>query len=192
MENIYDKIQESANFIESKSEVKPSIGLILGSGLGVLADEIQNPVKIKYNEIPNFPVSTVEGHEGCLVLGELEGKMVVAMQGRFHYYEGYTQQEITFPVRVMKALGVNTIVVTNAAGGANTNFKPGDLMLIKDHIKLSGNNPLIGKNDQRLGPRFPDMSSAYTPKYIDVVKECANKLNIELQEGVYAFFSGPT
>ena len=180
MENIYDKIQESANFIESKSEVKPSIGLILGSGLGVLADEIQNPVKIKYNEIPNFPVSTVEGHEGCLVLGELEGKMVVAMQ------------EITFPVRVMKALGVNTIVVTNAAGGANTNFKPGDLMLIKDHINLSGNNPLIGKNDQRLGPRFPDMSSAYTPKYIDVVKECANKLNIELQEGVYAFFSGPT
>ena len=163
MENIYDKIQESANFIESKSEVKPSIGLILGSGLGVLADEIQNPVKIKYNEIPNFPVSTVEG-----------------------------QQEITFPVRVMKALGVNTIVVTNAAGGANTNFKPGDLMLIKDHINLSGNNPLIGKNDQRLGPRFPDMSSAYTPKYIDVVKECANKLNIELQEGVYAFFSGPT
>ena len=141
MENIYDKIQESANFIESKSEVKPSIGLILGSGLGVLADEIQNPVKIKYNEIPNFPVSTVEGHEGCLVLGELEGKMVVAMQGRFHYYEGYTQQEITFPVRVMKALGVNTIVVTNAAGGANTNFKPGDLMLIKDHINLSGNNP---------------------------------------------------
>ena len=192
MENIYDKIQESANFIESKSEVKPSIGLILGSGLGVLADEIQNPVKIKYNEIPNFPVSTVEGHEGCLVLGELECKMVVAMQGRFHYYEGYTQQEITFPVRVMKALGVNTIVVTNAAGGANTNFKPGDLMLIKDHINLSGNNPLIGKNDQRLGPRFPDMSSAYTPKYIDVVKECANKLNIELQEGVYAFFSGPT
>ena len=179
MENIYDKIQESANFIESKSEVKPSIGLILGSGLGVLADEIQNPVKIKYNEIPNFPVSTVEGHEGCLVLGELEGKMVVAMQGRFHYYEGYTQQEITFPVRVMKALGV-------------TNFKPGDLMLIKDHINLSGNNPLIGKNDLRLGPRFPDMSSAYTPKYIDVVKECANKLNIELQEGVYAFFSGPT
>ena len=171
MENIYDKIQESAKFIESKSEVKPSIGLILGSGLGVLANEIQNPVKIKYNEIPNFPVSTVEGHEGCLVLGELEGKMVVAMQGRFHYYEGYTQQEITFPVRVMKALGVNTIVVTNAAGGANTNFKPGDLMLIKDHINLSGNNPLIGKNDQRLGPRFPDMSSAYTPKYIDVVKE---------------------
>lgn len=192
MENIYDKIQESANFIQSKFEVKPTIGLILGSGLGVLADEIKNPVKIKYNEIPNFPVSTVEGHEGCLVLGELEGKMVVAMQGRFHYYEGYTQQEITFPVRVMKALGVNTIVVTNAAGGSNINFKPGDLMVIKDHINLSGNNPLIGKNDQRLGPRFPDMSSAYTPKYIAMVKEWAKKLNIELQEGVYAFFSGPT
>jgi len=192
MENIFDKIQESAKFIQSKCDVKPSIGLILGSGLGVLADEIQNPVKINYNEIPNFPVSTVEGHAGCLVLGELEGKMVVAMQGRFHYYEGYTQQEITFPVRVMKALGVNTIVVTNAAGGANTNFKPGDLMLIKDHINLSGNNPLIGKNDQRLGSRFPDMSTAYTTKYINVVKECAKELNIELQEGVYAFFSGPT
>ena len=192
MENIYDRIQESAQFIQSKSEVKPQIGLILGSGLGVLADEIQNPVKINYSEIPNFPVSTVEGHEGCLVLGELEGKMVVAMQGRFHYYEGYTQQEITFPVRVMKALGVKTIVVTNAAGGANTNFKPGDLMLIKDHINLSGNNPLIGKNDQKLGPRFPDMSTAYTTKYINMVKECAKELNIELQEGVYAFFSGPT
>ena len=192
MENIYERIQESAQFIQSKCEVKPQIGLILGSGLGVLADEIQNPVKIKYNEIPNFPVSTVEGHEGCLVLGELEGKMVVAMQGRFHYYEGYTQQEITFPVRVMKALGVNTIVVTNAAGGANTNFKPGDLMLIKDHINLSGNNPLIGPNDNRLGVRFPDMSTAYTPKYRELAKECAKELGIEVQEGVYTFFSGPT
>ena len=179
MKNIYDKIQESTKFIQSKYDIKPSIGLILGSGLGVLADEIQNPVKIKYNEIPNFPVSTVEGHEGCLVLGELEGKIVVAMQGRFHYYEGYTQQEITFPVRVMKALGVDTIVVTNAAGGANKEFKPGDLMIIKDHINLSGNNPLIGKNDQRLGPRFPDMSSAYTTKYINVIKQCAKELNIK-------------
>ena len=192
MENIYDKIQESAKFIESKSEVKPSIGLILGSGLGVLADEIQNPVKIKYNEIPNFPVSTVEGHEGCLVLGELEGKMVVAMQGRFHYYEGYSMEAITFPVRVMKALGVETIFVTNAAGGANKDFKPGDLMIITDHINLSGNNPLIGPNDNRIGTRFPDMSSAYTKEYIELARKCADKLNIKVQEGVYAFFSGPT
>ena len=192
MENIFDKIQESAKFIQSKCDVKPSIGLILGSGLGVLADEIQNPVKINYNEIPNFPVSTVEGHAGCLVIGELEGKMVVAMQGRFHYYEGYTQQEITFPVRVMKALGVETVVVTNAAGGANKNFNPGDLMVIKDHINLSGCNPLIGSNDERFGPRFPDMSTAYQPKNVELVKECAKELNMNIQEGVYAFFSGPT
>ena len=144
MKNMFDKVQESADFIKAKIDVNPQVGLILGSGLGILADEIENPVKINYNEIPNFPVSTVEGHAGCLVIGTLEGKNVVAMQGRFHYYEGYSQQEITFPVRVMKALGVETVVVTNAAGGANKNFNPGDLMVIKDHINLSGCNPLIG------------------------------------------------
>ena len=192
MNNMFDKIQESADFIKGKSNTQPKIGLILGSGLGVLADEIQNPVKIKYNDIPNFPISTVEGHAGQLVIGNLEGKEVVAMQGRFHYYEGYSQQEITFPVRVMKALGVDTIVVTNAAGGANVNFEPGDLMVIKDHINLSGSNPLIGKNDERFGPRFPDMSTAYKPKYVELVKECAKELNMKIQEGVYAFFSGPT
>ena len=192
MSNMFDRINESANFIKSKSDIQPKIGLILGSGLGVLGDEIEKATKIKYNDIPNFPISTVEGHAGCLVLGELEGKSVVAMQGRFHYYEGYSQQEITFPVRVMKALGVETIIVTNAAGGANKDFKPGDLMIIKDHINLSGSNPLIGKNEDKLGPRFPDMSTAYTPKYIDVVRQCAKELNIDVQEGVYAFFSGPT
>lgn len=192
MNNMFNKIQETAEFINARINTQPKIGLILGSGLGVLADEIQNPVKINYNDIPNFPVSTVEGHAGCLVLGSLEGKDVVAMQGRFHYYEGYSQQEITFPVRVMKALGVETIIVTNAAGGANTNFKPGDLMVIKDHINLSGSNPLIGSNDNRLGPRFPDMSTAYKPKYINLVKKCAKELNMNIQEGVYAFFSGPT
>ncbi|MEG1310878.1 MAG: purine-nucleoside phosphorylase [Romboutsia sp.] len=192
MNNIFDKIRESAEFIKSKSDIVPKIGLILGSGLGVLGDEIQNPIKIKYNDIPNFPVSTVEGHAGCLVIGELEGKEVVAMQGRFHYYEGYTQQEITFPVRVMKALGVETIIVTNAAGGANVDYKPGDLMVIRDHINLSGNNPLIGTNDDRLGVRFPDMSTAYKPQYVELVKSCAKELNMKIQEGVYAFFSGPT
>ena len=192
MNNMFDKIQESADFIKGKSNTQPKIGLILGSGLGVLADEIQNAVKIKYNDIPNFPISTVEGHAGQLVIGNLEGKEVVAMQGRFHYYEGYSQQEITFPVRVMKALGVDTIVVTNADGVANVNFEPGDLMVIKDHINLSGSNPLIGKNDERFGPRFPDMSTAYKPKYVELVKECAKELNMKIQEGVYAFFSGPT
>jgi purine-nucleoside phosphorylase len=189
---MFDKVKESAKFIQSKTDLSPTIGLILGSGLGVLADEIENPVKINYSDIPNFPVSTVEGHAGCLVIGTLEGKKVVAMQGRFHYYEGYSQREITFPVRVMKALGVNTIVVTNAAGGSNVEFNPGDLMVIKDHINLSGSNPLMGANDERFGPRFPDMSKAYTPKYIQLVKECAKELNIKIQEGVYAFFSGPT
>lgn len=189
---MFEKIQETKEFIQTKYSNQPKIGLILGSGLGVLADEIEEPIKIKYTDIPNFPVSTVEGHEGCLVLGTLQGKEVVAMQGRFHYYEGYSQREITFPVRVMKALGVETIIVTNAAGGCNKEFTPGDLMIIKDHINLSGSNPLIGANDNRLGPRFPDMSKAYTPKYIDLVRECANKLNIKMQEGVYAYFSGPT
>ena len=189
MSNMFDMISESAEFIKSKSSTQPKVGLILGSGLGVLADEIENATKINYNDIPNFPVSTVEGHAGCLVLGELEGKSVVAMQGRFHYYEGYSQQQITFPVRVMKALGVETIIVTNAAGGSNKNFKPGDLMIIKDHINLSGSNPLIGKNENKLGPRFPDMSTAYTPKYIDLVRKCANELNMNIQEGVYLLFS---
>lgn len=192
MNNMFDKIQESAEFIKGQASVQPKVGLILGSGLGVLADQITDCIKIKYNDIPNFPVSTVEGHAGQLVIGNLEGKTVIAMQGRFHYYEGYSQQEITFPIRVMKALGVDTVVVTNAAGGANPNFKPGDLMVIKDHINLSGNNPLIGKNDERLGARFPDMSTAYTPKYVQLVKECAKDLNMNIKEGVYAFFSGPT
>ena len=192
MKNLFDRIEETANYIKTKTDIKPIIGLILGSGLGVLADEIENPVKIKYDEIPNFPVSTVEGHAGCLVIGTLEGKRVVAMQGRFHYYEGYSQREITFPVRVMKALGVETIFVTNAAGGANKDFKPGDLMIITDHINLSGNNPLIGSNDNRIGTRFPDMSAAYTKEYVELAKKCADKLNIKVQEGVYAFFSGPT
>ena len=189
---MFNKVQQSAEFINNKISIQPKIGLILGSGLGVLGDEIEEAVKIKYNEILNFPESTVEGHAGCLVVGKLQGKDVIAMQGRFHYYEGYTQQEITFPVRVMKALGVETIIVTNAAGGANKEYTPGDLMIIKDHINLSGNNPLMGKNDERFGVRFPDMSTAYSPKYIDVVKDCARDLNIDIKEGVYAFFSGPT
>ncbi len=192
MKNLHSNILESAEYIKSKITVQPTIGLILGSGLGVLADEIEDKVEISYNDIPNFPVSTVEGHKGQLVIGKLQGKNVVAMQGRFHYYEGYTMQNTTFPVRVMKALGVETIFVTNAAGGANKDFKPGDLMIITDHINLGGNNPLIGPNDAQLGVRFPDMSTAYTPQYIELARECAKELNINTQEGVYAFFTGPT
>ena len=192
MKNLYERIQESAENIKSKINNTPEKGLILGSGLGVLGDEIENPVIIKYDEIPNFPVSTVEGHSGQLVIGNLEGKFVIAMQGRFHFYEGYSMETVTFPVRVMKELGVKTVIVTNAAGGANKDFKPGDLMIIKDHINLSGNHPLIGPNDNRLGVRFPDMSTAYTPKYRELAKECAKELGIEVQEGVYTFFSGPT
>ena len=192
MNNLYEKIQESAKYIGSKINIKPQIGLILGSGLGVLGDEVENPTIIKYNEVPNFPVSTVEGHAGQLVIGKLEGKDVVVMQGRFHYYEGYPMQDVTFPVRVMKALGVETIIVTNAAGGSNESFTPGDLMIITDHINFGGNNPLIGPNDNRLGVRFPDMSKAYTPELIDLARNTANELGINVKEGVYMFLTGPT
>ena len=188
---MYEEIRESSKFIKENSKVKPKIGLILGSGLGGLADELEDAEALNYKDIPNFPVSTVEGHSGKLVLGKLQGKEVVAMQGRFHYYEGYSQSEITFPVRVMKDLGVEVIIVTNAAGGVNMGFVPGDLMIIEDHINFSGSNPLIGKNDDRLGDRFPDMSSAYSLKYREIVKNTARDLGIELKQGVYMYFSGP-
>ncbi|HBG8277315.1 TPA: purine-nucleoside phosphorylase [Clostridioides difficile] len=188
---MFEKIAQSSKFINSKSDIKPKIGLILGSGLGDLANDIEDPVAIKYSEIPNFPVSTVAGHAGQLVIGKLEGKEVIAMQGRFHYYEGYSQKEATFPVRVMKELRVEILIVTNAAGGVNKEFKAGDLMLIRDHINFSGSNPLVGKNDDRFGARFPDMSDAYSSKYVDVVKNCAKECNIDVKEGVYMFFSGP-
>ncbi|WP_332692890.1 purine-nucleoside phosphorylase [Halalkalibacter lacteus] len=192
MENALGKMKESANFIHNLITEQPTVGLILGSGLGELADEIENPTKIKYSEIPHFPVSTVEGHAGQLVIGQLHGKQVVAMQGRFHYYEGYSMQEVTFPVRVMKQLGVEAIVVTNACGGMNSSFKPGDLMIIEDHLNMTGVNPLIGPNEKELGPRFPDMSAAYTPELVSFVEETAKKLDISIQKGVYAGITGPT
>jgi purine-nucleoside phosphorylase len=166
--------------------------LILGSGLGVLADEIENPVKIPYNEIPNFPVSTVEGHAGQLVFGLLKGANVVAMQGRFHFYEGYSLDKVTAPVRVMKELGVETLIVTNAAGGINESFQAGDLMLLTDHINNMGTNPLIGPNDDKFGVRFPDMSESYDIKLRNMAKKCAKELNIKLQEGVYVGNTGPS
>jgi purine-nucleoside phosphorylase len=177
MIDLLNKIEKTYKFLNERISFKPEIGLILGSGLGVLADEIENSVKIPYREIPYFPVSTVEGHAGQFVAGTLNGKKVIAMQGRFHYYEGYSMQEVTFPVRVMKRLGVKILLVTNAAGGVNGKFKPGDLMVIKDHINFSFDNPLIGKNYEELGPRFPDTS---------------RKNNIDLKEGVYVFNTGPT
>lgn len=192
MEQVLQKIKESARFIEEKISSKPTIGLILGSGLGELADQIEDPIKIPYEQIPHFPVSTVEGHAGQLVIGQLEGKYVVAMQGRFHYYEGYSMQEVTFPVRVMKTLGIDLIIITNACGGMNKAFKPGDLLIITDHINMTGQNPLIGPNIDELGPRFPDMSHAYTPEYISFVEQIGEKLGISLQKGVYVGVSGPT
>ncbi|CAH0345617.1 purine-nucleoside phosphorylase [Bacillus sp. CECT 9360] len=189
---MFEKLEKAASFIEGKLDGKPEIGLILGSGLGVLADEIENPVKIPYEEIPEFPVSTVAGHAGQLVLGDLSGKKVVAMQGRFHFYEGYSMDKVTFPVRVMKLLGVEKLIVTNAAGGVNEEFRAGDLMLITDHINNTGTNPLIGSNDERFGPRFPDMSEAYSKNLQAVAKEVAGKLGIDLKEGVYVGNSGPT
>lgn len=188
----FEKIENATKFLREKYSTTPKIGLILGSGLGILADEIEQAVKIPYNQIPDFPVSTVEGHAGQLVFGLLNGVEVVAMQGRFHYYEGYSFEKVTFPVRVMKQLGINLLIVTNAAGGINESFVPGDLMIISDHINNMGSNPLIGQNDSKLGPRFPDMSEAYSRELRNLAKEIAKKLHIPVQEGVYVGNTGPS
>lgn len=188
---MYASIELATEFIQDKVSAAPEIGLILGSGLGVLADEIENPIRVSYADIPNFPISTVAGHAGKLVFGELQGKQVVAMQGRFHFYEGYTMEKVTFPVRVMKLLGVKTLIVTNAAGGVNESFRPGDLMLITDHINFMGTNPLIGPNDERFGARFPDMSAAYNKELISLAKEVASSLKLDIKEGVYVGNTGP-
>ncbi len=184
-------INETADYISNKTALKPEIGIILGSGLGSLADEMKDATRIEYKEIPNFPVSTVKGHEGKLVIGKLEGKNIVAMQGRFHYYEGYPLEEVTFPVRVMKALGIKYLLVTNAAGGANKDFVAGDLMIIDDHINFAFDNPLIGKNYDELGARFPDMSNAYDEELKNIASEAGKKLGISLQRGNYMWMTGP-
>ncbi|MFA1821619.1 purine-nucleoside phosphorylase [Virgibacillus oceani] len=185
-------ILEATSFINKSLDKSPEIGLILGSGLGVLGDELEEAITIPYSEIPHFPTSTVSGHKGQLIIGTLEGKTVITMQGRFHYYEGYTLQQVTFPVRVMKQLGIESIIVTNAAGGINENFSAGNLMIISDHINNLGDNPLLGKNDETLGERFPDMSKAYDPDLIRHATACAKELNLPIQKGVYAANSGPT
>ncbi len=185
-------IQEAADYIRSKTELQPEIGLILGSGLGILANLIENPVSIPYEDIPHFPVSTVEGHEGELLLGTIQGRPVIMMKGRFHMYEGYGPEVTAFPVRVMKNLGVTGLLVTNAAGGVNTSFTPGDLMLLSDHLNLTGKSPLIGPNDSALGVRFPDMSEAYSRRLRAAAHDAAGKQGFTFKEGVYAGLLGPS
>ena len=187
-----EQIKSTADFIKSKISIEPEIGIILGTGLGGLVQEINIKHTIPYNEIPNFPVSTVEGHSGKLIFGELGGKNVVAMQGRFHFYEGYNMKQVTFPVRVMKFLGIKKLFVSNASGGVNPNFEIGDLMIITDHINLFPEHPLTGKNLAELGPRFPDMSDAYDIELIKKAKQVATANNIKVVEGVYTGLSGPT
>jgi len=186
------KIKEASEYLASKGVKQPEIGLILGSGLGELADEAESKLEIPYEEIPSFPVSTVEGHAGQLIYGVLGGKRVLAMQGRFHFYEGYSMKEVTFPVRVMKELGVHSLLVTNAAGGVNESFAQGDLMIINDHVNMMGSNPLLGANDGELGERFLDMSEAYDKNYQEIIRNTASKQDINMKEGVYLGLSGPT
>jgi purine-nucleoside phosphorylase len=187
-----NRIQEAVDFIQSKTQVKPEFGIILGTGLGGLVKEIEIIDEIPYEQIPNFPVSTVESHKGRLIFGVLGGKNVMAMQGRFHYYEGYSLQEVTFPVRVMKLLGIQKLFVSNASGGVNPDFEVGEIMIINDHINFFPGNPLIGKNLDELGPRFPDMSDPYDTDLIDRAVAIAVKNNIRVSQGVYLGLTGPT
>lgn len=185
----------AARFIANRTKYQPTVGLVLGSGLNALADQVQLADVIPFREIPGFPVSTVEGHSGALVLGKLSGQTVVVMRGRAHFYEGYSMQRVTLPIRVMRELGVQTLIVTNAAGGVNPNYHPGDLMLIVDHINfvgMGGLNPLRGPNDDTLGPRFPDMSQAYDRALCDLARQVAREQNLELREGVYIMLAGPS
>ena len=185
-------MDKSVEFIKNRiGEFNPEIAIVLGSGLGDLADEY-NEITIPYADIPGFPISTVQGHKGRLVFAQINGKKVMMMQGRFHYYEGHSMQTVTYPIKVMKKLGIKTVILTNAAGGVNVYFKPSDLMLITDHINMMGDNPLIGPNDETLGTRFPDMSEVYTKQLREIAHNCAKKIGIDLQEGVYMALTGPT
>ena len=189
---MWEQVQETVNFIKAKTNFTPEYGVILGSGLGSFTYDMQIEFTLPYAEIPNFPVSTVQGHKGALVFGTIGVKKVVAMQGRFHYYEGYSMQEVTFPVRVMKFLGVEKLIVSNASGGVNSNYSVGDIVLIKDHVNMMPEHPLRGKNDERFGPRFVNMSEPYSKKMILKAKELANNLNIKVQDGIYLGLQGPT
>jgi purine-nucleoside phosphorylase len=185
------EVAQSADFIRSKTTIKPEVAIILGSGLGAIADNLQNATSIHYGDIPHFPTSTAPGHKGRLVLGQMGGKNVMVMQGRFHTYEGYTQQQVAYPIRVMKEMGVETLIVTCATGGLNFKFKAGDIMLLVDHLNLTGTNPLIGPNDPLIGERFPVMFDCYTPSLREVAHQVAAKQDVRLQEGVYCGITGP-
>ena len=187
----YDQIMESAAYIRGRIAQEPSIGVVLGSGLGALVDVMEDKEVIPYTEIPHFPQSHVEGHAGNLVLGSIGSRRIIAMQGRFHYYEGFTMKEVTYPLYVMKQLGVQSVIITNACGAINKDFKPGDLMLITDYINFSANNSLIGINDERLGPRFPDMTEAFNKELLSKAEKTAASLGIECRHGVYNIYPGP-
>lgn len=189
---MWDKVQETVSYIKEKINFSPEYGVILGSGLGGFTDEIAVKYVLPYDEIPNFPVSTVQGHKGALVFGTIGTKNVVAMQGRFHYYEGYSMKEVTFPVRVMKYLGVEKLIVSNASGGVNSKYKVGSIVIIKDHINFMPEHPLRGKNDERFGPRFVNMSQPYSAEMIAKAKAIAQEFNIEIHDGVYLGLQGPT
>ncbi|MCH2449194.1 MAG: purine-nucleoside phosphorylase [Gracilimonas sp.] len=191
VEEFRAKRDEAVNFILAETNFQPEYLLILGTGLGQLADEIETAHIISYSDIPHFPISTVESHAGKLIFGKLGGKQVVAMQGRFHFYEGYTMQQIAFPVRVAKAIGAQTLLVSNACGGLNPNYSRGDIMLITDHINYLGDNPLMGPNDDELGPRFPDMSEPYTERLLELAENVALEHSIKLHQGVYLAATGP-
>lgn len=186
-----NKINEASGFIFDKISEKPTIALVLGSGLGKFADELENSVAIKYSDIPHFPISTVKGHASQLVIGKSKGKTVVAMQGRFHFYEGYSMKEITFPMRVMMAIGAENLIITNASGGLNRDFRVGDLMIMTDHMNHMGGNPLIGPNDDELGTRFPPMQGAYTPELVEEAMKIGREIGAPVQRGVYVAVSGP-
>ncbi|UCE23822.1 MAG: purine-nucleoside phosphorylase [Candidatus Zixiibacteriota bacterium] len=191
IEELHQQLDQAVNFIRNQVSFEPKTGIILGTGLGSLVDGIDMVGTVDYDKIPHFPVSTVESHAGRLLFGNLEGKPVVCMQGRFHFYEGYSFQQIAFPIRVMKRLGIESLIVSNAAGGMNPNFKPGDIMLIKDHINFFPGNPLIGPNDDKIGDRFPDMYDLYYCGYQQIAREVALQQNLPLQVGVYVGLTGP-
>jgi len=189
--NISDRIQQTTDFIGEKFNCDRPVGVVLGTGLGGFADEIEIMEQLPYSEIPHFPQSTVEGHDGKLIYGSLSGKQVIALKGRFHFYEGYSMQEVVYPIRILRRLGVESLILSNASGGVNPAFNVGDIMLINDHINLFPSNPLIGPNDDAMGPRFPDMSEPYDRSFIEKMKAAAKTESIELREGVYAGVSGP-
>jgi len=189
---LYDRAQRAADQIRSSTKARPAVAIVLGSGLGAFADELAESTSLAYKEIAGFAQATVEGHAGRLVIGKAGEVPIAAMQGRFHFYEGYSLEEVTFPIRVLKSLGVRTLILTNAAGSLNTELTPGSLMVISDHINLMGVNPLIGRNDERFGPRFPDLTSTYDPDLQSIVMEEANGLKIDMRRGIYAALTGPS